>query len=188
MAIDNHFKTVVLQDAQTKKTVNLASVVKMEGAGYHGFQDTVYNGTNKLLINEGVQTTLSFNNVNFKKEFLPQIGTTSYPLYDFDNQLILSYPEFKNSLCRIRLQFVAENSTAAAGQGVRVSLYSPSGGFSLDRNTVALLKGADEPQRVRELFTFYADEVTDQGLEIRITPVNGDIKVYNANLLISSNM
>lgn len=61
-------------------------------------------------------------------------------------------------------------------------------GFSYDRNTVSLIKAANQPQRVRELLTFYVSPETYTGLELRITPLNGDIRIYNANLLISYNI
>ena len=177
-----------LIDNGTGETVWARSLVKMEGAGYNGFQDTQYTGTNKLLVPSGTQVKLTFNNPSFVKEYLPQIGSKLYPMYNFDTQRVITHPQFKDSLFRIRLQFVAESVTGAAGQGVRVSLFSPDEGFYFDRNTVALIKGAGDPQRVRELFSFYADPATDTGLELYITPLNGDIRVYNANLLISCNM
>lgn len=188
MASDNNIKTVSLTDPQTKREVFTSSLVKMEGAGYHGFQDTFYDADNKLIITEDTQTKLTFTNPSFVKEYLPQIGSKQYPLYDFTGQRIMGYEEFENALCRIRIQFVAENLTAAAGQGVRVSLYDVAQGFSYDRNTVALIKAANQPQRVRELMSFYVSPETFSGLEVRITPLNGDIRIYNANLLISYNM
>lgn len=188
MASDNNIKTVSLTDPQTKQEVFTSSLVKMEGAGYHGFQDTQYNGSNKLTITQDTQTKLTFTNPSFVKEYLPQIGSTQYPLYDFAGQRIISYPEFENTLFRVRLQFVCETVTAASGSGVRMSIYTPEGLFSIDRNTSPLLKSANEPQRIREVFTFYSDSLTDQGLEVNITPINTDIRVYNANLLITCNM
>lgn len=185
---DNHTETVSIIDPQTKQEVHTSSLVKMEGAGYHGFQDTQYNGGNKLFIAQNTQTKLTFSNPSFVKEYLPQIGSKTFPLYDFNDQAVMGYKEFENALCRVRLQFVAENVTAAAGQGVRVSLYDVEQNFSYDRNTVALIKAANEPQRVRELLTFYVSPETYTGLELRITPLNGDIRVYNANILISYNM
>lgn len=185
--LDRLFCTQII-DHQSGDHVDTVSLVKMQGAGYHGFQDTQYNGSNKLSITQDTQTKLTFTNPSFVKEYLPQIGSKTFPLYDFTTQRIMAYEDFENSLMRVRLQFVAENVTAAAGQGVRVSLYDAVQGFSYDRNTVALIKSANEPQRVRELFTFYVSPETYTGLEIRVTPLNGDIRIYNANLLISANM
>ena len=188
MASDNNIKTVSITDPQTKREVYTSSLTNMRGSGFYGFQDTQYIGANKLLISEDNQTKLTFTNPSFVKDKRPQIGNTFYDMYDFTQQTIVTYPEFEDGIYRVRLQFVAENVTAASGQGIRVSLYSPSGGFSLDRNTVALIKGSGVPQRVREVFTFYSDTLTDSGLEVRITPLNGDVRVYNANLLITANM
>jgi len=188
MASDNNIKTVSITDPQTKREVYTSSLTNMRGSGFYGFQDTQYTGTNKLLIAEDTQTKLTFTNPSFVKDNLPQVGSTFYDMYNFDQQTIITHPEFENGIYRVRLQFVAENTTGASGQGIRVSLYSPSEGYSLDRNTVALIKGAGVPQRVREVFTFYSDSLTDEGLEVRITPLNGDIRVYNANLLITCNM
>jgi hypothetical protein len=188
MATDNNIVTVVITDPQTKRQVYTSSLTNFRGSGFYGFQDTQFDGGNKLLINEDIQTKLTFTNPAFVKDNRPQVGATFYDMYDFDNQLIITHPQFEDGIYRVRLQFVAESINSATGQGVRVSLYSPSQGFSLDRNTVALIKGAGVPQRVREVFTFYSDELTDDGLEIRITPLNGNVRVYNANLLITANM
>jgi len=188
MATDNTIKPVAIIDPQTKREVYTSSLTNMRGSGFYGFQDTQYTGANKLLVAEDIQTKLTFTSPTFVKDKRPQIGNTFYDMYDFTSQTIMTYPEFEDGIYRVRLQFVAENTTGASGQGVRVSLYSPSQGFSLDRNTIALVKGAGEPQRVREVFTFYSDSLTDDGLEIRITPLNGDVRIYNANLLITANM
>lgn len=180
---DNYFKTLTIADSQTGRQVKATALANFSLAGWVNFQDSQYDGTNKLRLTQNTPTKVTFTQPllfsNFERE--PQIGITKYPIWDITNNKFISYEENLFGNNSTRLQFVAEAVTAATGVAVEVSLFIPTY-LTIYRESKPLVKGTD-PQRIVDNIGFYYDQNTiDNGCEIYLTAVGDDVDIYNINL------
>ena len=169
MAIDNHFKTVALQDAQTKRVVYTSALTNLSLAGSMAFQHPDHTTVSPLVLSDGVETRLTFPTrdlVTFSMfEHEPRIGSALYPIWDFDNSVVRSYPENRFNDYKIRLQCTARSVTSGTGHSLESILRIPSD-IAIQRRVYTMVKGVN-PQRADLNLEFYVDEVSEtDGLEI----------------------
>lgn len=184
---DNNIKTIIITDPQTKRQVYTSSLTNFRLAGWENFQDSLYTSTNKRTILDGVDTKVEFNQPvlfpRFEKQ--PRIGNKLYPIYDFDEQKIVSYPENDLDNCYVRFQIVVEALTAATGVGIECSLVIPNY-LTIYKESETLIKGT-AAQRISFKLPFYYDQNTiDNGVEIWIKPIGDDIRVYDATMYVKN--
>lgn len=177
-----------IHDNQTKKTVAASSLTTLRLAGWTNFQDTIYSQASPLTIPVGAETRVVFdrNNLDYlKEESLPQIGSTKYQLWDFDNDVFKSYKENRDTIYDVRFQMTARSTTATTGVALESIVRIPNS-IAILRESETLAKGS-QWQRVRFRVLFYVEEANiEDGLELYLEPFAADIEAYNFNLLIQS--
>ena len=189
MARTNHPKIVSIIDTKTKKEIFTSSLGNLSLAGWEAFQDPTYTTINPLGLVEGVETRIIFpaeNTMTFPQfTRRPVKGAKVYPLWDFDNNVFVSYKDNRLNVYDVRLQFSARTSTAATGVAVESIIRIPNG-ISILRESEPLNKGT-QSQRVSYRLSFYVDETTEvDGLELYLEAIGADVDIYNINLLIKS--
>ncbi|APC44416.1 hypothetical protein [Pseudoalteromonas phage PH357] len=174
-------------DRQTKRQVYASSLTEFSLAGWVNFQDSQYTPSNKLTISDGVASKLTYEQPVLFPQFdrEPQIGSTKYPIWDFTDQKIISYPENNLGNCSARVQFVVEAITSAAGVAVEIALVVPNF-LTIFRETKPIVKGTD-PQRLTFNLPFFYDQNTiDNGVEIYLTPLGDNIRLYNSSIQLKN--
>lgn len=184
---DNNIKTITITDPQTKRQVHTSALTNFRLAGWENFQDSLYTESNKRTIPESVDTKIEFNQPVLFSQFdkQPRIGSKLYPIYDFTEQKIVSYPENDLDNCYVRFQVVVEAQTNATGVGVECSLVIPNY-LTIYKESASLIKGTNA-QRISFKLPFYYDQNTiDNGVEIWIKPIGDDIQVYDATMYVKN--
>jgi len=125
-----------------------------------------------------------------KKSFVqeaetPRIGGKTFDLWDYTNNKLVFYKQQIGGLYSVRFQCTARALTSGSGKGVEAILRVPSG-IAIYREVKPTLKGTN-PQRVAFNIPFYVTQSeVSSGLEMYLQAVNGDLEVYNINILIQS--
>ena len=172
-------------DRQTKREIYSSSLTQFSLAGWEEFQDGLYTPDNKLSLLEGVSQKITFNTPLISPKFdrRPVVGKQTFPIWDFENNKILSYEENKDCCCSIRLQLTAEPVTNATGVALALSLVIPNvTTFYID--TKPLLRG-NIAQSIDFTVPFYFDQATiENGIELYVESIGDDVDIYNQRIFI----
>lgn len=175
-------------DNQTGQQIYTSSLGMLRLAGWTNFQDTTYTQAAPLTIPQGVETRVRFdrNNIAFvKEESLPQIGSTKFQLWDFDNDAFKCYEQNKDTIYDVRFQMIGRSATAAAGTALESVIRIPNS-IAILRESETLAKGT-QWQRIRYRMLFYVEESNiEDGLELYLESFASDVQVYGMNLLIQA--
>jgi len=175
-------------DHQTGRQVFASSLAGKALGGWSAWLDDRYRSSTPYDAIEDVEQILEFDSTQLdfvQTEQLPRIGSTTFPMWDFDNHRLLFYKQQVGSLFNIRLQCTVRAGSTGTGKGMEVIMRIP-GSIAIYREVKPTLKGTS-PQRVSFNIPFYVtqDDV-DNGLELYWQALNDDFELYNVNILIQS--
>lgn len=179
----------VIHDLDTGRQIEASAMTQFRLAGWMGWQHPDYTTSSPLTILPDVDQRITFPSrelvafPQFVRE--PQIRGVKYPLWDFDNNVVRSYPENRFSRYKLRIQCTARAVSAASGTGLTAKVRIPNS-ITIVGDTKSLIKGTQPTRTLWEL-SFYADQVSETtGFEIYIEGVGVSVEIYNLNFLMTS--